>query len=345
MTFTGIREFAEAFPTEKACEDYLFSLRFPEGFVCPTCGSTTGYRKDREIQCPNRHWTSLTAGTALHKTKQPILAWFWAAYFVGAHTPGISAVQFQKHLKIKRYETAFQMLHKVRSALVVPDRQVLRGTVEVDETFLTNRAGARVIVMGAVEVLRRKGATKLAQRRPTLAGRLRLQVVQGEDAATFVRFCRKHIASGSTICTDGDPSYGGLTRAGYVHQPAVQGRGRFAVYGLDHLHRSFSNFKNWLAGTHHQAVSRQHMQAYCNEFVFRHNRREMPWISVLRVLGLVRVKRGVPEYRTLYGVRAGRVKPKMGRPAKVPWVHPNPHHVLRDARGRFRKRRYKGEKP
>jgi len=341
MIPAGLVEFAATFPTERACADYLYGLRFPRGFRCPTCDATTAYRSDegRILQCPNRHWTSLTAGTAMHKSKQSLLAWFWAAYFVGSHTPGISAAQFQKHARIARYETAFQLLHKVRSALVIPDRAPLYGLVEVDETYITNRNREKIIIMGAVEVRQRRGTGRIVAKRPTIAGRVRLEVVKGEDAATFMRFCRKNIAPGSTILTDGDPSYNGLSDAGYGHTGTVQGRGRAAVYGLDHVHREFSNLKRWLSGTHHDAVSPQHMQAYCNEFAFRHNRREAPWVSILRVLSLVRMTRGRPEYKTLYGVRRGRVRSPT--PGKVPWTHPNPRPPLRDSLGRFKTRTYK----
>jgi hypothetical protein len=78
--------------------------------------------------------TSVTAGTVLHRTRTPLTQWFWAAYLVTTHTPGLSALQLQRQLGIGRYETAWMILHKLRRAMVRPGRDLLRDKVEVDET-------------------------------------------------------------------------------------------------------------------------------------------------------------------------------------------------------------------
>lgn len=155
-------DFARRFSDERACAEYLTLLRWPEGFTCPKCGSTKGWlRTDRSaIACSGNHDTSLTAGTVMHKSKQPLTLWFYAAYLVSTLTPGISALQFQRQLGIGRYETAFQMLHKLRAALVAPARERLRGLVEVDDGYVggpeEGRHGREVetkaIIIVAVEV-------------------------------------------------------------------------------------------------------------------------------------------------------------------------------------------------
>jgi transposase-like protein len=97
----------------------------------------------------------------MHRTKVPIWKWFWAAYLVTHGPPGMSALQFQKQLGIGRYETAFQMLHKLRAAMVRPERDVVGGEypVEVDEKWVggaTQGEGRgkhhKTLVVGAVEV-------------------------------------------------------------------------------------------------------------------------------------------------------------------------------------------------
>jgi len=318
----GIIAFQTMFPDERACEQYLFSMRHPNGFVCETCGSTKYYEKKdlKIVQCPNHHLTSLTAGTIMHRTKQPLQTWFWAAYFISTHTPGISAVQFQKHLQITNYETAFQLLHKMRSALVAPDRDSLSGVIEMDETYIRNSNQDKSIIIGAIEVVERKitptskhQGPRLLEKRPQVAGRLRLKVIPDETAVSFLDFTTKNIVRGSVIHTDGDPSYNRLDSLGYDHRPKVQGKGKTAVYGLDHIHRAFSNLKTWLSGTHHDAVLPKHIQAYCNEFVYRHNRRENPWAAFNRCLGLGSQAETWPEYLTLY--KAGE---------EGGWMHPNP---------------------
>ena len=98
-------DFQRMFPDEAACAEYLYELRWPDGFICSDCGrSGEPYRirtRPTVFQCrPCGHQTSLTAGTGLHRTRMPLHVWFWAAYLVTAQTPGMSALQFQRQLGI-----------------------------------------------------------------------------------------------------------------------------------------------------------------------------------------------------------------------------------------------------
>jgi len=102
----------------------------------------------------------------MHMSKMPATTWFWAAYLVSTQTPGISAVQFQRQLGIKRYETAFTMLHKLREGMVRPERDPIgaKYQVEIDECYIggTTRGEGegvhhKTCVIGAVEVRRREG--------------------------------------------------------------------------------------------------------------------------------------------------------------------------------------------
>ena len=122
----SLREFNHRFRTEADCEDFLFLVRYPEGFVCPRCGVRQGWalKGNRLTECSSGHKISLTSGTAFHRTRQDLLTWFHAIFLISTLTPGISALQFQRLLGLKRYETAFQMLHTVRSTLVAPGREL-----------------------------------------------------------------------------------------------------------------------------------------------------------------------------------------------------------------------------
>jgi len=139
----SLPDFQRVFPNESACYAYLYEARFPDGFACPYCGWTgNSYRfKNRPdmLRCRScRRDTRLTAGTIMQRSKMPLSIWFWGAFLVTSLTPGMSALQFQKVLKIRRYETAFNMLHKLRAAMVRPGRDSIGGkwAVEVDETYV-----------------------------------------------------------------------------------------------------------------------------------------------------------------------------------------------------------------
>ena len=89
-----VLEFQRQFRTEETCLQYLIDSRWPDGFVCPRCGWREAYWKARRklFQCKQcSYQTSVTAGTVLHRSKMPLPHWFWAAYLVTTHTPGLSA--------------------------------------------------------------------------------------------------------------------------------------------------------------------------------------------------------------------------------------------------------------
>jgi hypothetical protein len=71
---------------------------------------------------------SLTAGTVLHNTKTPLTTWFWAAYLMVTDKRGASALWVQRQLALRRYETAWLMLHKLRRAMVNAARDPCRVT-------------------------------------------------------------------------------------------------------------------------------------------------------------------------------------------------------------------------
>ena len=140
----------------------------------------------------------------MHKTHLPLTLWFWSAYLVSTHAPGMSALQLRRQLGIGRYETAWTILHKPRRAMVAPEREPLTDEVEVDEGFLggrdTDLRGGRQrdgkpLVGVAVEV-RGEGS-----------GRLRLQLLPDASAATLTGFVSSTVAAGAIVHTDGWHGY------------------------------------------------------------------------------------------------------------------------------------------
>ena len=279
-------EFQSRFPDEAACRAYLFESRWPEGYRCRRCGGgDVGAEHRRHLwQCRRcGHQASVTAGTVMHKTRTPLALWFWAAYLVATHTPGISAVQLQRQLGIGRYETAWLMLQKLRRAMVAPEREPLRGEVEVDETLVGGRREGR-------HVARRHGEKALVgvivEVRGRGSGRVRLEVLPDASAGTLAPWVRALVAAGAIVHTDGWNGYKGLAGVGFDHRPRLQRRDHpDAQKLLPRAHRAASNLKTWLQGTH-RGVSPEHLQVYLDEFVFRHNRRRTPMAAFQTLLGL-----------------------------------------------------------
>ena len=282
----SLAEFQDRFSTEEDCRRYLVACRWPDGFHCPRCGGPDARELAGRplLQCRAcRHQTSVTAGTVLHRTHVPLRLWFAAAYLVTTHAPGFSAVQLQRQLGLARYETAWTMLRRLRRAMLRPERDRLSGVVEVDEAYVggveeargggRRRESAKSIVVGAVEV-RGRGS-----------GRIRLAVAEDLSAASLAAFVEASVAPGSVVLTDGWQGYAPLRHA-YDHRPStVGGDPRNAAKLLPRVHRTFSNPKTWLKGTHH-GVGAKHLPHYLDEFVFRLNRRRTPMAAFQSLLGL-----------------------------------------------------------
>ena len=133
----SLREFQRQFASEESCQEYLAACRWPDGFKCPRCGNQHAYVMTRLWQCVGcRHQVSLTSGTILHNTRVSLVLWFWAAYLMTTDKRGISALLLQRQLEMRRYETAWMMLHKLRRAMVNVAREPLRGEVEIDEVCI-----------------------------------------------------------------------------------------------------------------------------------------------------------------------------------------------------------------
>ena len=271
------QEFRAWFPDDASCAAYLARLRWPEGFRCPVCGG------DRAWQTSTQHWkcvgcgrkTSVTAGTIFHRTRTPLSTWFAAIWLVTSQKNGASAQNLHDMLGLGSYETAWAWLHKLRRAMVRPDRELLAGVVEVDESFVGGRATGRqgastdkVPVMIAVENVGTQVNRKLR------LGRVRLGVADAPGSKQLVEFARTTVAPGSLIRTDGARMFRVLAQEGYTHQ-YVSGYsspepGHVTLPGP---HRVASLLKRWNAGTHHYRVEREHLQYYLDEFTFRFNRR------------------------------------------------------------------------
>ena len=285
-----LREFQASFATEEACQKYLALCRWPDGFLCPRCGARKAYElvKLRRWQCAGcRHQVSLTAGTILHNTKTSLTIWFWAAYLMTTDKRGLSALLFQRQLGLKRYETAWMMLHKFRRAMVSSSREPLRGEVEVDDTWV---GGSQTGLRGSRQLKDRKAALVFVavERRGTATGRARMEVVPDFKSTTVLGFLKRNVQPGSTVYTDGLKSFVGLEEAGFKHVPRSQPvrtelrKGTPSVVPL--ADRAIGNLQQWLIGTHH-GVSREQLQVYLDEFVFRHNRRKSPMASFQTLLG------------------------------------------------------------
>ena len=244
----------------------------------------------------------------MHRSKLPLTTWFCAAHVMATHSNGMSARQLEDQLGVT-YKTAWLLSQKLRRSMIDPDRDLLEGVVEVDQTEIPFRVGdtffepgaaGKILIAGAVEVIDR-GVGKAKPRRKgekyldTRSGRLRLAVIADNSAKSIEAFVRANVKLGATLLTDGHASYPGLS-GDYRHDARVVGK-MAAHIVLPWSHRAFALMKRWALGTYH-GLRRKHIDAYLNEFVFRYNRRFHRHVSFETILGLTAHRR--PEtYRDI----------------------------------------------
>jgi transposase-like protein len=269
---TSTGEARSWFSADADCLDYLEWLRWPDGFVCADCGHGGGWRLgDGRFRCTAcRAASSVTAGTIFDRTRTPLTVWFWATWLFATQKDGVSAQSLQRALDIGSYQTAWAMLHRLRSVLVRPGRDRLSGVVEVDETFLGGEEpelrggrakGKKTLVGIAVERVQPRGL-----------GRCRMAVLPDASTASRRAFLADHVEDGATVITDGWQAYRKATAGRYVHHRHIA-PGRQATVLLPGVHRVASLAKRWLLGTHQGSVDDAHLPSYLNEFVFRFTRR------------------------------------------------------------------------
>ena len=272
-------DFLDWFATEEACLAYLEKLRWPSGFVCPSCGAAgEPYRASRtRLMCRHcSHQGTVTAGTIFDKTRTPLRVWLAAAWYLTNQKQGVNALGLQRVLGLGRYETAWTMLHRFRRAMVRAGRERLKGRVEVDETYLaiSDRAApispvgrknstAKVLVILAVETLQ-----------PKEFGRIGLRRIERDSKKFVLPFVQEVVEPGAQVHTDGSAAYRSLSELGYEHQASVMLGSKVPAHtAMPGVHRVASLLKRWLLGTHHGAVQPQQLDHYLDEYVFRFNRR------------------------------------------------------------------------
>lgn len=269
--------------------------------------------------------TSVTSGTIFDRTRTPLTVWFTACWLFATAKDGISALSLKRVLEIGSYQTAWAMLHRLRSVLVRPARERLSGTVEVDETYIGGEEpelsggrakGKKVLTAIAVEV-----------REPRGFGRCRMAPVADASGAALEAFVTDSVEPGTRVVTDGWMGYHGLSKLGYNHERRSQRAARAAGEDPNQLlpgpHRVASLAKRWLLGTHQGAVGDAHLIQYLDEFVFRFNRRQSRSRGMLfyRVLELA-IEHKPVRYQELVATRRPRAVPPVpprtrGRPASL----------------------------
>ena len=271
----NFQEFLEYFKTEEDCWNYLFKMRWPDGYICSKCCSdkywVTNKRLIHCVKC--QYQASVISGTIFQGTRKPLLLWFHIIWWVVAQKTGASAYNLKDFMGFGSYETAWAWLHKLRRAMIRPDRNKLSGTVEVDETYIGGKekgiglqgrgAETKVLVVVATECIGKK------------IGRVRFKIINEATSEELILFIKSNVEPESLVITDGWKGYSPLSRSKqFTHEVKnISTSNKEAHELLPHVHMVDSLVKRWINGTHQGKVSHKHLAYYLDEFAFRFNRK------------------------------------------------------------------------
>lgn len=271
---------------EDKCRTFLEHLKWPEGPKCSECGSkATKIANRNQYDCDSCHYQfSVTAGSIFHDSHLPLWKWFLATYMMCESKKGMSANQLKRTLEVS-YKTAWYLCHRIRKAMneANPEKIGAGGIVEFDETYVGGHKrhvgegylGNKTMVLGAVQ----------------RGGEIRLKVERRKKATkqTLHSFVKDTTADGTKrYMTDENPGYEGIADANTTHE-SVNHRAEEWVRGDVHTNSAegvWSLFKRSIVGSYHQ-VSAKHLQSYLDEFEWRFNQRENPYLfrdTMIRLL-------------------------------------------------------------
>jgi len=264
-----VKDFNADFQSEADCLAFVFKMRYPQGATCK-CGKKDCFYpiRKRKCHCCSHcgYQISPTAGTIFHKSETPLRSWLFAMFLISNSKNGVSAKELERQLGVT-YKTAWRMAHQIRK-LMQSGGGMLSGVVEADETYIGGiRPGGK----------RGRGSENKTPIVGVLqrGGSVQAKVADNVKTQTVLPNILANVAQGATVCTDELWSYNPLARAGYNHQRVGHGAKEY-VRGNVHtnsIEGFWSQLKRSINGTFHH-VSRQHLQRYVNEFVYRYNLRE-----------------------------------------------------------------------
>ena len=199
-------QFIKRFPTEEACFEYLYKVKWPNGFECLVCDhrycyTVSGYRRFQCARC--RHQASLTANTIMHRSHLPLHKWFWAIYLVACDKRGISALTLAGKIEVC-YETAWNLLRRIRTAMQMRDeRYMLSQIVEFDDAYF----GAKIKGVRGRKAGNQGVFIAVSKDEKGNPAYLKMRVTDNVQIPSVAEFAEENIAHGSVVQTDGFRSY------------------------------------------------------------------------------------------------------------------------------------------
>ena len=273
--FRSLSEMAAVYSTDQACKECLSRARWGEDVICPYCGHHHCHRSGKRYSCPNcQNKFSVTVGTIFQNSKIGLRKWFMAIYLISYHKKGVSSCQLSRDLSVTQ-KTAWYMLSKLRRLLVQKECK-LGGSVEMDECYL----GGKVFFMHRSRKKGKKFAGAVGKA-PVFGiirrGRqttVRAWMLPKLEKKSILDHIQETVRQGSKVFTDESSFYDGLSTIGYSHYICNHALDAYCWGKIVHTNsiEGFWAHLRKIYATYHK-ISKDHLQHYIDEAVFRWNNR------------------------------------------------------------------------
>ena len=269
-----LKQFQSKFPTDLACLNHLFKIRYGNEPVCPKCGQIDTFHKLANIPaytCNCGHHVHPMAGTPFQSTRTPLTTWFQVMYLFTSSRNGVSAKEVQRLTGVT-YKTAWRICNEIRKYMGWVDGDAPLGgsgpkakIVEIDQMYFGGKDKKghddKAVVFGAVE----------------RDGSVITRITNNKGSFSAMNNVKQTVKKGSHVMTDTASNFQSMADHGYKHE-MVNHKAKEYVRGNVHtnsIESFWSHVQRSIKGTHIW-VSKKHLQTYLCEFEYRHNRRRSP---------------------------------------------------------------------
>lgn len=284
MKQTNVRQFFKQFPSDEACLEHLFNVRFGQGHTCPKCERNAKWYRLTNEQAYSCQWCGHhihpMVGSIFEKSSTPLQLWFYAIFLFTTTKHGVSGKELQRQLGVT-YKTAWRMAKLIREHMADVDGETPLGgegrIVEVDETFVGGKTKGmdwrkrKTVVLGMME----------------RDGDVMLKVVPDQTHSSLIPQIKDNVVKGSEIHTDELRTYQKkFDPKEYTHKTVNHSEGEYAKKDgttTNSIENFFGHLKRSLRGTHNN-VSPKYLEAYVKEFEYRFNRRTTPEVMLVELL-------------------------------------------------------------
>ncbi len=273
-------DIATGYSTDERCRELLERLRWPNGPECPRCFTTKLVRlstNKKMLFCSDcKYQFTVTAGTIFNDSHLPLESWLFATLLIVEARKGMSANQLKRTLGVS-YKTAWYLCHRIRAAMASAEKNMMHGTIEMDETFVGGRQKSTRGHAGRIPYSESNKIPVIGIKQR--GGELRFFKAEDVKSGTLAKYIKENVSEDvDVIMTDEWQAYPkalsnlGISRDKHKtvnHRAKVYVDGDITTNGIE---SAFSLLKRGIVGSWHK-VSAKHLPAYLEEMTFRFNRR------------------------------------------------------------------------